>query len=43
MDVIPGHITLDTFLPCVAGSFTGACYEICGAYHALMAINVIVT
>nr|YP_009158804.1 cytochrome c oxidase subunit II [Kudoa septempunctata]BAR94679.1 cytochrome c oxidase subunit II [Kudoa septempunctata] len=42
MDVIPGHITLDTFLPCLSGFFTGACYEICGAYHALMAINVVV-
>lgn len=43
MDVIPGHISLDTFLPCVSGSFTGGCYEICGAYHALMSINVFVT
>ena len=43
MDMIPGRITRLALEPTRTGVFRGACAEYCGASHALMAFEVIVT
>lgn len=43
MDMIPGRITRLAVEPTRTGVFRGACAEYCGASHALMAFDVIVT
>ncbi|MCA9109202.1 MAG: cytochrome c oxidase subunit II [Planctomycetaceae bacterium] len=43
MDMIPGRETLLTLEPTKTGTFRGVCAEYCGASHALMAFDVIVT
>jgi cytochrome c oxidase subunit 2 len=43
MDMIPGRITRLALEPTRAGVFRGACAEYCGASHALMAFDVVVT
>ena len=43
MDMIPGRITRLALEPTRTGVFRGACAEYCGASHALMAFDVIVT
>nr|BAR94713.1 cytochrome c oxidase subunit II [Kudoa iwatai] len=43
MDVIPGHVTLDLIYPLISGLFSGFCYEICGSYHSLMTICLVIT
>jgi cytochrome c oxidase subunit 2 len=43
MDMIPGRITRLALEPTRTGTFRGACAEYCGASHALMAFDVVVT
>jgi cytochrome c oxidase subunit 2 len=43
MDMIPGRITRLALEPTRTGLFRGACAEYCGASHALMAFEVVVT
>jgi cytochrome c oxidase subunit 2 len=43
MDMIPGRITRLALEPTRTGVFRGACAEYCGASHALMAFDVVVT
>ena len=43
MDMIPGRITRLGLEPTRAGVFRGTCAEYCGASHALMAFDVVVT
>jgi cytochrome c oxidase subunit 2 len=43
MDMIPGRLTRLGLEPTRTGVFRGACAEYCGASHALMAFDVIVT
>ena len=43
MDMIPGRITRLALEPTRTGTFRGTCAEYCGASHALMAFDVIVT
>jgi cytochrome c oxidase subunit 2 len=43
MDLIPGRITRLALEPTRTGVFRGACAEYCGASHAFMAFQVIVT
>jgi cytochrome c oxidase subunit 2 len=43
MDMIPGRITRLALEPTRTGTFRGTCAEYCGASHALMAFDVVVT
>jgi cytochrome c oxidase subunit II len=43
MDMIPGRITRLALEPTRTGTFRGVCAEYCGASHALMAFEVVVT
>jgi cytochrome c oxidase subunit II len=43
MDMIPGRVTRLAVEPTRTGVFRGACAEYCGASHALMAFDVVVT
>jgi cytochrome c oxidase subunit 2 len=43
MDMIPGRVTRLALEPTRTGVFRGACAEYCGASHALMAFQVVVT
>jgi cytochrome c oxidase subunit 2 len=43
MDMIPGRITRLALEPTRTGTFRGACAEYCGASHAWMAFDVVVT
>jgi cytochrome c oxidase subunit II len=43
MDMIPGRLTRLALEPIRTGVFRGACAEYCGASHALMAFDVVVT
>ena len=43
MDMIPGRTTRLAIEPTRTGVFRGACAEYCGASHALMAFDVVVT
>ena len=43
MDMIPGRLTRLALEPTRTGTFRGACAEYCGASHALMAFDVVVT
>ena len=43
MDMIPGRTTRLALEPTRTGVFRGACAEYCGASHALMALDVVVT
>ena len=43
MDMIPGRITRLALEPTRTGVYRGACAEYCGASHALMALDVVVT
>ena len=43
MDMIPGRVTRLALEPTRTGTFRGTCAEYCGAAHALMAFQVVVT
>jgi cytochrome c oxidase subunit 2 len=43
MDMIPGRVTRLALEPTRTGVFRGVCAEYCGAAHALMAFDVVVT
>jgi cytochrome c oxidase subunit 2 len=43
MDMVPGRITRIALEPTRTGTFRGACAEYCGASHALMAFDVVVS
>jgi len=43
VDMIPGHRTQISLRPQKAGTFRGVCAEYCGASHAHMAFDVVVT
>lgn len=43
VDMIPGRVTRLVLKPTKTGTFRGACAEYCGASHAWMAFNVVVS